>query len=178
MKLRFQCGAVLAACLMAVSVYSPAFGQTFREIAQTAAQQRRAQRQLKREQALKPTPLNPMRPGVNPGNPQGPRNPNNLAPQAIERLQDMPPDRQEKFLQNNQRFQNLAPGSTGADSPAPPGLEQADSLAAAGLARAAAGVGTVDSPAAAGSSPDAASAVAAVAAATPSGNYAAIAFAA
>src|ERR1700674_2509596 len=110
MKLRFQFGAVLAACLMAGSAYSPAFGQTFRGIAQTAAaQQRRAQRQLKRGQALKPTPLNPVRPGVNPGNPQGPRNPNNLAPQAIERLQDMPPDRQEKFLQNNQRFQNLAP---------------------------------------------------------------------
>jgi hypothetical protein len=109
MKLRFQFGVVLAACLMAGAAYAPAFGQTFRGIAQTAAQQRRAQRQLKREQALKPAPLNPVRPGVNPGNAQGPRNPNNLAPQAIERLQDMPPDRQEKFLQNNQRFQNLPP---------------------------------------------------------------------
>jgi hypothetical protein len=37
------------------------------------------------------------------------QNPNRLPPQAIERLQDLPPDRQEKFLQNNQRFQSLPP---------------------------------------------------------------------
>ena len=36
-------------------------------------------------------------------------NAKNLPPKAIERLQDMPPERQEKFLQNNQRFQNLPP---------------------------------------------------------------------
>ena len=38
-----------------------------------------------------------------------PRNPNNLPPKAIERLQDMPPRRQEQFLQNNQRFLSLPP---------------------------------------------------------------------
>ncbi|MGH9681392.1 MAG: DUF3106 domain-containing protein, partial [Candidatus Acidiferrales bacterium] len=34
---------------------------------------------------------------------------NKLPPKAIERLQDMPPERQEKFLQNNLRFQSLPP---------------------------------------------------------------------
>ena len=32
-----------------------------------------------------------------------------MPPKAIERLQELPPDKQEKFLQNNQRFQNLPP---------------------------------------------------------------------
>lgn len=36
-------------------------------------------------------------------------NANKLPPRAIERLQDMPPERQEQFLRNNQRFQNLPP---------------------------------------------------------------------
>lgn len=108
MKLRFQLGAVLAAFLMAGSVYSPAFGQTFREIAQTAAQQRRAQRQLRREQQMRPKAPNVGRPGANPGNPDA-RNLDNLPPKAIERLQNMPPEKQEKFLQNNQRFRNLPP---------------------------------------------------------------------
>lgn len=35
--------------------------------------------------------------------------PNKLPPQAIERLQDMPPQRQEQFLRNNQRFLSLPP---------------------------------------------------------------------
>ena len=103
MKLRFQFGALLAAFLAVALAYSPAFGQGFREIAQTPAQQRRAARQLRRQQRqqlLNPSAPNAMRPGV-PGN--------NLPPRAIERLQDMPPERQEKFLQNNQRFQNLPP---------------------------------------------------------------------
>src|ERR1700722_2660794 len=101
MKLRFHFAAVVTALLAAGLVCSPAFGQAFREIAQTAAQQRRAQRQLKRQQQLlKPNAPNAMRPGGTM---------NNLPPRAIERLQDMPPDRQEKFLQNNQRFQNLPP---------------------------------------------------------------------
>jgi len=34
---------------------------------------------------------------------------NNLPPKAFERLEDMPPDRQEKFFQNNERFRNLPP---------------------------------------------------------------------
>jgi hypothetical protein len=36
-------------------------------------------------------------------------NPNNLPPKAIERLQELPPDRQEQFLRNNQRFLSLPP---------------------------------------------------------------------
>ena len=81
-----------------------AFGQTFRQIAQTAAQQRRAQRQARREQQMQPKCCLRLRTAVRPA-----PNLNNLPPKAIERLQDMPPDRQEKFLQNNQRFQNLPP---------------------------------------------------------------------
>ena len=37
------------------------------------------------------------------------RNANNLPPKAIQSLRDLPPPRQERFLQNNQRFQNLPP---------------------------------------------------------------------
>jgi hypothetical protein len=33
----------------------------------------------------------------------------NLPPRALERLEDMPPDRQEQFLRNNQRFKMLPP---------------------------------------------------------------------
>ena len=77
-------------------------------IAQTAAQQRREERRMRRQQLLQPKPLNPVGPGANPGN-ANVRNPNNLPPKAIERLQALPPDKQEKFLQNNQRFQNLPP---------------------------------------------------------------------
>jgi Protein of unknown function (DUF3106) len=108
MKLRFQFGAALAALLMAGSVCSPASGQTFREIAQTAAQERRAQRQARREQQMLPKPPNGVLRGVPPENP-GARNLNNLPPKALERLQDMPPEKQEKFLENNQRFHNLPP---------------------------------------------------------------------
>ena len=87
----------LALGLMCVS----ADGQTFRPIGQTPGQQRRAARRQKRaESQLQPSAPNGSRPGANL---------NNLPPKAMERLQDMPPDRQEKFLQNNQRFQNLPP---------------------------------------------------------------------
>jgi len=104
MRLRLQFGAVLAASLMAGLTSGPAFGERLRLIAQTAAQQRRADRQLRREQLLPKAPSAPA------PNAMGPRpNANNLPPKAIERLQDLPPDRQEKFLQNNERFQNLPP---------------------------------------------------------------------
>ena len=109
MRLQFHFGAVLAAVLSAGLLCPPASAQRFRQVGQTTSQQRRLQRQFKRQQLLQPKAApNPVRPGVNPGNP-GVGNPNNLAPKAIERLQDMPPDKQEKFLQNNQRFQNLPP---------------------------------------------------------------------
>jgi hypothetical protein len=101
MKLRFQFGAVLVSLLMAGLTSSPAFGERLRMIAQTAAQQRRAERQFRREQ------LQPKAPAPNPMGP-GP-NANKLPPKAIERLQELPPDKQEQFLQNNQRFQSLPP---------------------------------------------------------------------
>jgi hypothetical protein len=102
MKLQFQFGSILVAILAVVLTGLPVFGQGFREIAQTTPQERRAQRQFRREQRqeMLPGAPNTMRPGGNV---------NNLPPRAIERLQDLPPDRQEKFLQNNQRFQNLPP---------------------------------------------------------------------
>jgi hypothetical protein len=104
MKLRFQLGAVLAALLMAGLTSRPAFGERLRMIAQTAAQQRRAERQFRREQVLPKPPSAPA------PNAMGLRpNANNLPPKAIERLQDLPPHRQEKFLQNNERFQSLPP---------------------------------------------------------------------
>jgi len=104
MKLRFQFGAVLAVSLMAGLTCRPAFGEKLRMIAQTAAQQKRAQQQFRREQ------LQPKAPNAPKPNPMGPGpNANRLPPKAIERLQDLPPDKQEKFLQNNQRFQNLPP---------------------------------------------------------------------
>jgi hypothetical protein len=36
-------------------------------------------------------------------------NPNSLPPKAIERLQELPPEKQEQFLRNNQRFNSLPP---------------------------------------------------------------------
>lgn len=109
MKLQFQFGAVLAALLMVGLLCWPASAQNFRLVAQTAAQQRRQARQLRREQLMQPKAPNAVRPGINPGNPQGAGNLNNLPPKAVERLQEMPPAQQEKFLQNNQRFQTLPP---------------------------------------------------------------------
>jgi Protein of unknown function (DUF3106) len=97
MKLRIQFEAVLAACLTAGLVCGSAYGQK----SNTAAQQE--------GKAPRPTPP---RPQVRPKLPNAlpPRgNPNNLPPQAIERLQDMPPARQEQFLRNNQRFLSLPP---------------------------------------------------------------------
>ena len=120
MKLRFQLGVVLTALLAAGLTCGPVFGQGFIAIgqnaAQSAVQQRRALRELRRGQ--RQAQLN--NPGANGFVPNGPRpngspangpgpNANRLAPKAIERLQDMPPERQEQFLQNNQRFQNLPP---------------------------------------------------------------------
>jgi hypothetical protein len=96
MKLQLQFGTVLAAFLTAGLLCSPAFGQKFSKIGQAEAPPRRAQ-------FPQPKGPNANRPGVNPGNMK------NLPPKVFERLQDMPPDRQEKFFQNNQRFRNLPP---------------------------------------------------------------------
>jgi hypothetical protein len=93
MKLRSQSGVVLAAFLTAGLLCSPAFGQKLNKIGQTEAQARRAQRQQQ----------NAMRPGADAGNKK------NLPIKAFERLQEMPPDKQEKFFQNNQRFRSLPP---------------------------------------------------------------------
>jgi hypothetical protein len=96
MKLRFQLGAVLATWLAAGLLCGSAYGQRFN----TAAQQEGTPPRPAPRAQLRPRLPNAMPPG---------RNPNNLPPKAIERLQDMPPARQEQFLRNNQRFLGLPP---------------------------------------------------------------------
>jgi len=94
MKTRFKFGAVLTAFLAVALACGSAY-------AQTPAQQRRAARQTRRAQRqLPPNAPNRILPEANAGN---------LPAKAIERLQEMSPDRQEKFLQNSRRFQNLPP---------------------------------------------------------------------
>jgi len=96
MKLRFQFGVVLAAALTAALLCGTAYGQR----SNSAPQQEGA--------PPPPTPRQQVRPRLpNALPPRG--NPNNLPPQAIERLQDLPPRRQEQFLRNNQRFLSLPP---------------------------------------------------------------------
>jgi hypothetical protein len=94
MKLRFQLAPILAAVLTAGLMCSPAFGQKFKSAAQQEGQQRRA-------------PQRPGRPNL--PNALPPASANNLPPKAIERLQELPPEQQEQFLRNNQRFNSLAP---------------------------------------------------------------------
>ena len=96
MRLRFQLGAVLGALLLAGTVCGTA----------------RAQRSNAATQQEGAAPRPALRPKVRPNLPNAMRpqgNPNNLPPKAIERLQDMPPWRQEQFLRNNQRFLSLPP---------------------------------------------------------------------
>jgi predicted Fe-S protein YdhL (DUF1289 family) len=89
MKVRSQFGTLCAALMAAALLCSPAFSQKLKKVGQAEAPPRPAQQF--------PRP-NGMRPGGN-----------SLPPKAFERLQEMPPDRQEKFLQNNERFRNLPP---------------------------------------------------------------------
>lgn len=74
----------------------------------TSAHAQRSNASAQHEGAPPPRPT--PRPQVRPRLPNAlpPRaNLNNLPPKAIERLQDMPPARQEQFLRNNQRFLSL-----------------------------------------------------------------------
>ena len=91
MKLRFQFGTVGVTLLAAGLLCSPAFGQKFTKVDQRVP--RHAQF--------------PRRNGMGSGS--NAANMNKLPPRAMERLQEMPPDKQDKFLQNNERFQNLPP---------------------------------------------------------------------
>lgn len=94
MRVRSQFGTLLAALLTAGLLYSPAFGQKLHKIGQAEAPPHRAQ-------FPRPNGPNAIGPGGNPGKA------NSLPPKVFERLEDMPPDRQEKFFQNNERFRNL-----------------------------------------------------------------------
>jgi hypothetical protein len=94
MKLRFQFGAVLASWLAVGLLGGPAYGQRSNAAPQ---QEGEPARQSPRPQ------VRPRLPNALP--PAG--NPNSLPPKAIERLQELPPERQEQFLRNNQRFNSL-----------------------------------------------------------------------
>jgi predicted Fe-S protein YdhL (DUF1289 family) len=93
MKLRSQFGTVSAALLAAGLLCSPALGQKLHKVGQAEAP---------RHTDTFPR-ANGMRPGASAGNM------NNLPPKAFERLREMPPHKQEQFLQNNERFRNLPP---------------------------------------------------------------------
>jgi len=97
MKLRFQFGAVLTACLaVGFAGSSAAHAQRYSSAAQKEGTPPRP--------AARP-PVRPKLPNALP--PRG--NPNNLPPKAIERVQDLPPEKQEQFLRNNERFNSLPP---------------------------------------------------------------------
>ena len=95
MKLRFQFGFVWTALLTVGLLCSPAFGQKLRKVGQAEAPPHPAQFPGQNDSI--------MRPGAKPGNM------NKLPPKVFQRLQEMPPDKQERFLQNNERFRNLPP---------------------------------------------------------------------
>ena len=96
MKLRLQFGAVLAACLAASLVCGSARPQKLHPAAQ------------KEGTPPRPAPKPKTRPNLpNALPPAG--NPNKLPPKAIERLQDLSPEKQEQFMRNNQRFNSLPP---------------------------------------------------------------------
>lgn len=97
MKGRFQFGAMLSAGLAMALLCGPARAQKRSEAPQQEGESPRPEEARPR---LRPRLRDALPPGGNP---------NNLPPKAIERLQDMPPRRQEQFLRNNERFLNLPP---------------------------------------------------------------------
>jgi hypothetical protein len=95
MKRRFQFGFVLLAWLAAGLLCGNAYAQRSNAAAQ---QEGKPARPAPLRQQLRPRLQNAIPPAPNASK---------LPPKAIERLQDMPPQRQEQFFRNNQRFQNL-----------------------------------------------------------------------
>jgi len=96
MKRRFHFGFVLSAWLVAGLICGTASAQRSNAAAQQEGKPDRPVPRLR---------LRPKLPNAIPAAP----NANKLPPKAIERLQDMSPQRQEQFFRNNQRFQNLPP---------------------------------------------------------------------
>lgn len=97
MKRRFQFGVVLGAWLAAGLLCGSAYGQHEKSAAQ---QEGGPQRPVRPKPPVRPNLPNALPPGGNA---------NKLPPKAMERLQDLPPDKQEQFLRNNQRFNSLPP---------------------------------------------------------------------
>ena len=92
-----QFAGILTASLATALMCAPAYGQKIKATAQ--------------KEAPPPRPARP-KPPVRPNLPNAlpPRvGENKLPPKAIERLQDLPPEQQERFLKNNQRFNSLPP---------------------------------------------------------------------
>lgn len=96
MKRRFQFGIFLAVWFAAGLLCGPAQAQR----ANAAPQQE--------GDPPRQTPRPQVRPRLRNALPSA-GNANNLPPKAIERLQEMPPEKQEQFLRNNQRFNSLLP---------------------------------------------------------------------
>lgn len=92
MRLRFQFGSLLAACLAALLLCGIAYGQA------KATPHEGAPERPRRGQPGRPKLPNALPPAANA---------NKLPPKAVERLEDMTPEQQERFLRNNERFQNL-----------------------------------------------------------------------
>ena len=159
MKGRFQFGFVLSAWLAAGLFCGTASAQR----SNAAAQQ-----EGKPEQSAPRMRLRPKLPNAIPPAP----NANKLPPKAIERLQDMPPQRQEQFFRNNQRFQNLPPEQQARS------LESPDAGSATGFARKTKHLGADDSRAAEKRAPVPAPALAAITSCAATSAFAAPALAA
>lgn len=96
MKLRYQLVNVAAIWLAAALLCGSAYAQRTNAAPQQEAEPPR------------PVPRQQVRPRLQNALPPA-GNANNLPPKAIERLQDLPPGRQEQFMRNNQRFLSLPP---------------------------------------------------------------------
>lgn len=97
MKRRFQFGFVLTAWMAAGLFCGSAYAQRSNAAAQ---QEGKPERPAPPRAQVRPRLRNAIPPAANV---------NKLPPKAIERLQDMPPQRQEQFLRNNQRYLSLPP---------------------------------------------------------------------
>jgi hypothetical protein len=106
-KFQFAMGVMVAGVLAGMIVVSPASAQNGR--LRAAFQQRRAAAQPPR-QAEKPAPK-PPKPSAEGGAKTQPtiRAMDKLPPKWVENMRDMPPEQQQRFMDNDARFKNLPP---------------------------------------------------------------------
>ncbi len=101
---RFKFGRCLGLILLAALAAGPA-------LAQGGHDQRREKRRERRRDTVRP-PANrqgEIRPGPGRGEPGGERAALGLPPRWMERLREMSPQEQERFLNNNERFRSMPP---------------------------------------------------------------------